>query len=149
MADTSYVIKPQPPVRAFAIAAVLSLLGAGLVVAALVLTWHWVAIAVGVVVLAAGLVLLAAGTFSMRAREVTLTLSEDGYELASIAGVESGHWRDVTRVTQTLDRRQITIFEGDDVRRHLLFAPGAARPDERLIADLAARLDAAKGYRNL
>ena len=149
MADTSYVIKPQPPVRAFAIAAVLSLLGAALIVAALTLAWHWIAIVGGAVVLAAGLVLMAAGLLSMRAREVTLSLSDDGYELASIAGVESGHWRDVTRVTQTLDRRQITIFEGDDVRRHLLFAPGATRPDERLLSDLTARLDAAKGYRNL
>lgn len=149
MADTSYVIKPQPPVRAFAIAAVLSLLGAALIVAALVLTWHWIVIVGGVVVLVVGLALLAAGLFSMRAREVTLTLSDDGYELASIAGVESGHWRDVTRVTQTLDRRQITIFEGDDVRRHLLFAQGASLPTDTLLADLTARLDAAKGYRNL
>ena len=83
MADTSYVIKPQPPVRAFAIAAVLSLLGAALIVAALTLAWHWIAIVGGAVVLAAGLVLMAAGLLSMRAREVTLRLSDDGYELAA------------------------------------------------------------------
>lgn len=149
MADTSYVIKPQPPVRAFAIAAVLSLLGAALIVAALAVAWHWIAVVAGAVVLAAGLGLLAAGLYSMRAREVTLTLSDDGYALASWRGVEEGRWRDVTRVTQSVDGMHLTIFEGDDVRRHLLFAPGATRPDERLLADLTARLDAAKGYRNL
>lgn len=148
MADTHYVIKPRPPVRAFGIAAVASLLGAGLVVLALVNVWHWVALALGVVVLVAGILLFVAGLLAAGRNRVQITFTDDGYTLLGDGGRESGEWAGVTRVTQADDGRHVTIHEGPDVRHHLIFAPGNDDQVAELLDDMTTRLDAAKGYTN-
>lgn len=148
MAETHYVINARPPVRAFVIAAVLSLVGAALLVFALLQAAGWLLAALGVLLLLLGVGLLLAGFAAMGAQRMTLTLSEDGYLLSGRGGSESGTWAAVTRVTQSADGSHLTIFEGPDVRRHLLFAPGATTRIDELLADITRRLDHAKGYRD-
>ena len=75
-------------------------------------------------------------------------LTDDGYELNLGGRAVSGTWAAVTRVTQSGDGRKLTIFEGDEVRRYLLFTPGATTQMEALLRDLTRRLDASKGYRD-
>lgn len=149
MADTHYVIQARPPVRAFASAAVSSVVGAGLLVFSLLRSWGWLSATLGAIILALGLGLLLAGFAAMNAQRMTLTLTDDGYELAGRHGVDVGRWEAVTRVTQSLAGNHLTIFEGPNVRRHLLFSPGATTRLDDLLADITKRLDRAKGYRNL
>lgn len=149
MADTEYLIKPRPPIRAFVTAAVASIAGALLTVFAQQLDWGGILVAVGGLLLVAGVVLAIAGLVAMRRQQMVLRLTGTGYELSGSQGVASGDWDRVTRITQSEDGRRFTIFEGEDVRRHLVFSPGATTQVDQLLADLAQRLDHAKGYRDL
>lgn len=149
MADSSlYLIKPRPPVRAFFIAAVTSVVGAALLVLALMLEWHWAVGVIGGVLIAAGVALVALAFVAPEKQKVRLTFTADGYTLEGPGSKESGWWEEVTRVTQSGDGRRVTIFSGDDVRHHLMFAPGSTVDMDRVLQDLSDRLDAAKGYRN-
>ena len=58
---TTYVLKPRPPVRAFALSAVLSLAGAGLLAAASGQGWGTGWVAASALLLAVGLAFGAAG----------------------------------------------------------------------------------------
>lgn len=148
MDDTHYVIRPRPPFRAFFIAAVATILGAGFVVLTLVNTWHFVVLALSILVLIAGILLFLAGLAAMGRGRVGITFTDDGYRLDGAAGNESGLWETVTRVTQTEDGRHITIHDGAEQRHHLSFAPGNTGQIAELLKDMTQRLDAAKGYTN-
>lgn len=149
MADSSrYLIKPRPPVRAFFIAAVASVAGAALLVLALTQGWHWVVAVVGGVLIAVGVALAVLAFLAPERQKVQLTFTPDGYRLEGQGSSESGLWEDVTRVTQSVDGRRVTIFSGEEARHHLMFAPGSDVDIELVLQDLSVRLDAAKGYRN-
>lgn len=149
MADSHYVIKPRPPVRAFFIGAVSTLLGAGLLVASLVLDWHVVVAVLGAVVLALGILVFVLGLLSASRQTVHLTFTSKGYSLSRSGWSGEGKWVGVTRVTQSGDGRRVTIIEGDEVGAILMFAPGSVAEIDTILADMADRLDEAKGYRNL
>lgn len=149
MEDTQHLIKPRPPVRAFAIAAVLSIVGAILLVFGLRNSLGVVLVILGALFLLLGVVLALTGITAMLRQRVTITLTEEGYELNSRHGVFQGEWEAVTRITQSKDGKHFTIHEGDEVRRHLIFAPGATLEVDEFLKDLAERLDHAKGYRDL
>ena len=61
MAESTYLIQPRPPVRAYLIAAIAALAGALLVVGALAWGWHVAVLVIGCVLLAAGGALTNAG----------------------------------------------------------------------------------------
>lgn len=144
MAETTYTIQSRPPVRAFAVAAVGALLGAFLLVLALVEGWHVVVAVLGGLLLAAGLALLIVAYLSMQRLAVHLSLDESGYRLVGPGGRHDGRWADVSKVTQSEDGTHVTIYHGPVRRTHLLFA----RDDDALAAvlnDIRARLQAARG----
>lgn len=148
MDDSHYVIRPRPPFRALFIAAGATIVGAGLVVLTLVNAWHWVVLALGIIVLIGGIVLFLAGLAATGRGRVAITFTDDGYRLDGAGGGEGGRWETVTRVTQTDDGRQVTIHNGPDERHRLVFAPGSTGQVDELLGDMTRRLDAAKGYTN-
>lgn len=145
MAKTTYLIQPRPPVRAFAIAAVATLLGALLLVAALNSGWH-VAIAVlaGIVVVS-GLGLLVTAFLSMGRMAVEVTFDAEGYRVQGREVEGEGQWIDVTKVTQTQSGSRITIHHGPSRATYLMFPGNDKAQVDQVIEDLRARLLEVKG----
>ena len=138
------MIVPRPPVRAFALAAVLALAGAG----ALIITSEgWLRpmlIVVGIALVVLAVLLLALALAGVRRQRVTVHLDAAGYRVASPAGVRSGAWADVTRVTTTPGR--ITLHQGDAERVHLVAPSGQVPQFEAIEQAISKHLDADRGY---
>lgn len=149
MEDTQYIISPRTPVRGFFIAAVLCVLGVGLLVAAVALEWGLALSITGAVVAVIGVILMVVGFIAKRARRSTLLFTKNGYELRGPGGSRTGSWRGVSRVTQTKDGRRITIHNSTGGAAQLVFAPGAEAQFDEMLKDMVQRLDHAKGYHNL
>ncbi len=147
MAATAFSIAPRVPVRAFLISAVASIVGAGLLVLALINAWHYALIVLAALILLAGLLLLVVALVAQDASAAELVLDEEGYTVSSRAGEQWGAWADVTRITRATNSGQVTIHEGEDKRARLEFHNlEPARIDE-ILTEMGVRLDAAKGYR--
>ena len=145
MGRTVYVIPPRPPVRAFVIAAVAALLGAFLLVGGLSWHWHLAAVIVGSVILAVGVVLAVLAFLSLSRLAVRVELDDDGYRITGSAVEHTGRWLDVSKVTQSDEGSHVTIYHGSVRRTHLLFPGGDRAQIDQVLADVRARLQAAKG----
>lgn len=145
MADSTHVIKPQPPVRAFVTAAVADFAGAVLLVLALGQGWHVAAVVAGGLLLAAGVVLMVMALVSMNRFAARLTLTDKGYRLVGPGVDHAGEWADVSKVTQSQEGSHVTIYHGAVRRTHLLFPGGDRAQIGEVLADIRARLVAAKG----
>ena len=125
MAETTYTIASRPPVRAFLVAAVCSLLGAGAIVLAASggwkLVWDVVLTILGVLLLIVGLALMGLAWWTMRRMSVTLTLDDTGFRLRGGEQLRRGEWLDVMQVTRSEDGSHVTIYHGPERRTHLLF----------------------------
>ena len=147
MAATTFSIAPRVPIRAFLIAAVASIIGAALLVLALVNAWHIAVVVLAVVILVAGLILLVVALMAQKASAAELVLDDEGYKLVNRAGEQWGDWAEVTRITRATDGGEVTIHEGDVKRTRLQFhSVDRARIDE-ILDEMGVRLDAAKGYK--
>ena len=147
MAVTTFSIAPRVPVRAFLISAVASIAGAGLLVLALINSWHYTVVVLAALILLAGLLLLVLALVAQDASAAELVLDDEGYTVSSRAGEQSGTWADVTRITRIADSGHVTIHEGEEKRAQLQFHNlERARIDE-ILTEMGVRLDAAKGYR--
>lgn len=138
------MIHPRPPVRAFAVAAVLALLGAGAVVVPVTGVAQTVLVVVGIVLLVLAALLLVLAFTSSRRQKVTVHLDESGYRVDSPSGVRLGAWADVTRVTTAPGR--ITLHQGDDERVHLVAPAGQLPQFEAIEQAISQRLDDDRGY---
>lgn len=127
MPERTFFLKPRPPLRAFAIAAVLSLLGALFLVLSLQLEWHVVVAVLAAVVLAIGITLFAVSLVAMARLGVRITLTDEGYHVSGTNQEHSGAWADVTKVTQAVDSAHVTIYHGNVRRTHLIFPGGPAQ----------------------
>lgn len=145
MAETTYVIKPQPPVRAFVTAAVADLVGAVVLVVALSQGWHVAFAILGGLILVAGVALLVAAIVSINRFAARLTLTDEGYRLVGPGVDHAGEWADVSKVTQSQEGSHVTIYHGSVRRTHLLFPGGDRAQIDQVLADVRARLQAAKG----
>ncbi len=147
MAATTFTIAPRVPIRAFLIAAVASIVGAALMVFALLNAWHVAVVVLAAFILVAGLVLLAVALVAQKASAAELVLDDEGYKVVNRAGEQLGNWAGVTRITRATDGGQVTIHEGDEKRTQLQFhSVDGARINE-ILDEMGVRLDAAKGYR--
>lgn len=150
MNPRTYVLRPQPPVRAFALAAVLAALGAILVVVCAATSANAFFMAVSVIVLVLGVLLLVAGFVSMRRLRSFVDLTDDGWSVRTPTVTRTGTWSEVTRVTSSMDGAHLTLYQGDQARTHILAAGNVAGSEmEALAADIATRLDRNRGYRQL
>ena len=140
MAESTYLIQPRPPVRAFVIAAVAALAGALLLVGALASSWHAAVAVLGGLLLAVGVALLVAAFVSMSRLAVRLVFDDDGYAVRGLDAEQSGRWIDVTKLTVSEDGGHVTIYHGA-VRRTPLLFPGRERAlVDDVLADATARL---------
>lgn len=127
MPERTFFLKPRPPLRAFAIAAVLSLVGALFLVLALQLEWHVAVAVLAALVLAIGITLFAVSLVAMARLGVRITLTDEGYHVSGTNQEHSGAWADVTKVTQAVDSAHVTIYHGNVRRTHLIFPGGPAQ----------------------
>ena len=137
---TTHVLRPVPPLRAYALAAVLSATGAVVLVAGLMSDSIWI-VALGALILSSGLVMLGAAAASVRRYRVTVDLDEHGYAIHGSVGDQSGAWDEVTRVTRSADGNQLTFHQGDE-RRTVLVGRGVTTIE----GDVARYLDINRGY---
>ena len=137
---TTHVLRPVQPLRSYALAAILSAVGAVGVVAGLMGGGIWI-VSLGALVLASGLVLLGATVASVRCSSVSVDLDEHGYAIHGSVGDQRGSWDDVTRVTRSADGNQLTFHQGDE-RRTVLVGRGVTTIE----CDVARYLDINRGY---
>lgn len=140
MAESTYLIQSRPPVRAFAVAAVVALAGALLLVGSLAWGWHLLVGVIGGIALAAGVALTVIAFLSIRRLAVRLTLDDDGYTVSGSEVDHSGQWRDVSKVTRSKEGAHVTIYHGPVRRTHLLFPAGDSPQIDEILADVRARL---------
>ena len=145
MAESTHVIKPRPPVRAFVTAAVAALAGAVLLVVSLTQDWHVALTILGGLVLLGGVVLTVVAFLSIDRLAVRLTLDDAGYRLVGPSVDHAGDWADVTKVTQSQEGSHVTIYHGAIRRTHLLFPGGDRQQIDDVLTDIRQRLQAANG----
>ena len=145
MGEQTYLLKPPPPVRAYGIAAVASLVGAMFLVFSLTNSWHPIVTVLAGVVLLLGIGLLVVAMLATQRNTVRVILDDDGYRVEGSMQSRDGEWRDVSKVTQSIAGGHITIYHGDARRTHLLFPGGGDAEVIRIVLDdVTARIVAAK-----
>jgi hypothetical protein len=145
MAATTHLLTPPPPVRAFGLAAVGSLVGVACFLAPQLFgAPEWVR-PVGLVLLAGALALVLAALASTRRGGVRVDLDADGLRVAGSAGPEEITWADVVKVTRAPGR--ISLLRRDGSRISLVVPRGGGGDLDALGADVARHLDADRGYR--
>lgn len=137
------MLKPRPAVRAFGLAAVLALVGAGLIVAASQYAWHVAVSAMGGMLLVASVVLIALAIMAPARRAVTVELDDKGFRVLDAEGVQSASWDDVTKVTAIPGR---LTFHAGTSKRFQLIAPEATSDLDEIADEVARRLDINRGY---
>lgn len=138
------MLTPPLPLRAFAVAAGLALIGAALVVATSAAGLPAALGIVGWVLLAGAVALLVASAVSWRRMRVRVELTDDGYIITGPDRQQSGRWSEVTKVTQS--PTSLTLHHGPDQRVLLVSHRGVTAELIHLSGDLARRLDASRGY---
>lgn len=139
------MLKPRPPIRAFAVVAVLAVLGAVLFVAADLVSWGLVLFIAAIVVwVFAGLLVLAIIGAIARNR-VRVEIDDQGYTVYGPQGKRSGVWDDVVRVTQSSTGRRVTIHRRNNSVVHLV---GRNEGVElaRVKSSIVQHLDGHRGY---
>lgn len=144
MAETTYLIQSRPPVRAFVIAALCALVGAGLLVLAVSQGWHLAVTIVGAILLACGVLLAAVAVAAMRRLRVYLTMDEDGYSLVGQGQEHVGEWLDVNQVTRSGEGGHVIIYHGPERRTHLYFSTTDPDQIDAVLDDLRDRLKASR-----
>ena len=144
---TTFVVRPRLPMRAFVLAALLSMLGAlGITLSAATAisqVWMWVSAAV----LLVGVLLVITALTSMRRLRTYVDLDDTGWEVRTPGGTRRGDWSDVTKVTIAVRGDRLTLHHRDGRRTHIV-APGPTDEMQAMATDIATRLDANRGYHN-
>ena len=143
----TYVVRPRPPVRAFVLAAVLSLIGAASITLAAAERWAQAWMWVSAVVLLAGVLLLVTALASMRRLRTYVDIDDEGWEVRAPGATRRGAWSDVTKVTITTDGSRLSMHHKGGARTHIV-APVPTEEMQAMASDIAGRLDANRGYRN-
>jgi hypothetical protein len=141
---TRHLVRKRPSLRALGLAALLVLVGVVVLMMANVLDRQLALTTIGVVGVALGLALFVAAWLLARSMRVEMVLDEDGYRLAGPGRPEQGTWAAVSRVTRS--ERGITLHRKDGTRIQLVVARGGVADMDALGKDIAARLDANRGY---
>lgn len=137
---TTHVLRPAPPLRSYLVAAILSVLGAAMVLGSGFGENPWLLV-FGALVLADGLALVLMTTISARRSRVAVDLDGSGYVVHSREGDVHGTWDQVTRVTRSADGTQLVFHQGDERRLVLI-----GREVTSLESDVARYLDKNRGY---
>ncbi|GAB3705687.1 hypothetical protein [Mariniluteicoccus flavus] len=142
---TVHLLRPAPPVRAFLIAAVLSVLGAVVLVASSRNGWPLVVLVLGGVLAAAGVALLAVAVATMVRMRVRAELTPTGYSFRTPAGVRQGTWAETVKVTASDTGHRLSFVHRDESVDHVMTPLGHDDPEMgELVADLTRRLEASR-----
>ncbi len=144
MAADQFVIVPRPPVRAFALAAVLAVVGAALVVVPADGAPRIILVVLGIVLFVAAALLVGLAWAASRRQRVTIELDADGYRVDAPTGMRVGTWKDVTRVTTAPGR--LTLHQGEAERVHLVAPNGRVPQLDEIAEAVSKRLDDDRGY---
>lgn len=144
----NFVLRPQPPIRALAIGAVGTVLGAGLLVCSLALRWPTASMIMAVVLLAISVDLMAIAWVLAQRSRVVVTLTADGFRVLQGKKEIEGDWSTIGRVTKSGDKLILATKE-DPNSGHVIRSPrGATDPQfVALLKAIAPVLDAHRGYR--
>ncbi|WP_420176712.1 hypothetical protein [Luteococcus sp. OSA5] len=143
----TYVLKPRPPVRAFVIAAALTLVGALLVSIAQSADASLLWVVLASIILIAGLALAGMAAWSMVTMRTFIDLASDGYRIHGPGVDKSGGWEDVTKVTTSAQGSHLTLYHGEVGRTHVICPGGGEDPEMvALVEAVAKHLDANRGY---
>ncbi len=149
----TYEFSGPLPLRALVVASVVSVLGAGVMVASSAFTWPVGLFLFGAFLILAGVSLAVAAWLVSRRQRASVSLSEDGYLVHTAAGDESGTWGAVSKVSMAQDGSRISLVEGsgDKARTTHVLRPESRLKNEAarwdaLGADIASRLDKNRGY---
>jgi len=138
------VLTPPLPLRAVGLAALLAVVGAGLIVARSAAALPVGLAVIGWVLLVGAVALIVVAWTSWRRMRVRIELSDDGYVIDGPDSHEEGRWADVTKVTQT--PTTLVLHHRDEHRVRLVSQRGVTAELVHLTGDLARRLDASRGY---
>lgn len=145
MPERTFFLKPRPPLRAFLVAALCSLVGGILLLVGLQQGWPWLVNVLTAVVLVAGVGLFAAALVATARLGVRVVISDEGYRITGTHQSHEGEWADVTKVTQAVTGAHLTIYHGNVRRTHLIFPGGPAQSRMQDVADeIMARLERLK-----
>ena len=145
---TRHVMSPEPPIRGFIIAGVLSIVGAVLMIISIAKSWHEVVTIIFIAVLACGIALAVTAAWSMVHMKLYVDLDDKGYHIHGAGQDRRGTWDKVTKAALTESRSRLTLYHGQVGRTHIV-RPGIGDPKEMddLAVDVAHRLDESRGYR--
>lgn len=144
MTSRVHVLNPPLPIRPVALSAGLAVIGAGVIVAGSAAGVPVAAVVIGWIALVAAIGLIVLAWVAWRKMRVRVELDDDGYTINGPGIVEQGHWKEVTRVTQSPS--SLVIHHGEQRRVQLVGLPGMGGALTALADDLAKRLDASRGY---
>ena len=141
----TYTIKPRPPLRAFVMAAALSVLGALVIVVGSSPLASWI----GGLLLFAGVALLGLAVYSLYSMRVFVDLDDEGFHVRGPGVDKHKDWKSVTKVVLSQDETHLVFSHGEVERTHL-FCPGGPGDQDftAMLKDITERLDKSRGYRN-
>ncbi|MGA4670488.1 hypothetical protein ACPCG0_11970 [Propionibacteriaceae bacterium Y1923] len=146
----TYTLRPRLPLRAFVLAAVVSVVGALVAVLAGANGWPAAVFVGGMVLLVAAVLLVGAAVISMRSMRTFVDLDDEGFHIHGPGVDKRGEWAEVTRVALADDGARLVFSHGEVERTHLWCPGGATDPEfQALTRDLVTRLDRSRGYRNV
>jgi hypothetical protein len=144
-----FVLRATPPVRAYLIAAVASLLGAGLLVGGLS-GWPRALVVIGIVLLALALGLVGVATVLTWRFQTTLLVERDTLTIATGRRRTVFSWRDVKAISVEGARLVVVPVDGSRPTIAYVDPRQVERPSFQSLATLLRdRLDASRGYREL
>lgn len=146
-ATRSYTLSPRPPIRAFAITAIVDVVGLVMLIAGQLLDARVVVVA-GVVVVVLGSALITASLLLNRRLFSVVTLDERGITITRAKQARTVAWADVRGVHLT--QTHLVVDAADGLGAQVINPRGSTDP---LVIDLATevarRLDADRGYTDL
>lgn len=142
-----FTLRATPPIRAYLIAAVASVIGAVLIVG-WQSGWHLALGVIGIVLLVLALALAAAATLLTWMFQTTLLVQRDTLTVTSGRRRTVFNWRDIAEVEVKGARLVVSPVDGSKPTIAYVNPRQISRPGFQALGSLlAARLDASRGYR--
>ncbi|OYO01893.1 hypothetical protein [Enemella evansiae] len=140
-----HVLRPAPPIRAFGLASVFTVLGAVLLVTAYAQGWSTVLKVLFGIVLVLGLALLGAAIATVVRMRVRAELTPTGYSFRTPAGVRHGTWADTAKVSTSESGHRLSFVDNDDRVQHVISPVGGESPEmSALTAEIVERLESSR-----
>lgn len=140
-----HVLRPAPPIRAFGLASVITVIGAALLVTGFAQHWSTLVKVLLGIVLVLGLALFVAAIVTVIRMRVRAELTPTGYSFRTPAGVRHGTWADTVRVNTSESGHRLSFIDREDGVQHVVAPVGGDSPEmTALTAEIVQRLEASR-----